>query len=294
MNYENVELSFGHLIHVLSSKLAGWVEGSVAMLPNIVIASLLLFLFYILGRFFAVLLERVLARLTDNPAIIKLLAKAGQFLVVSSGFFTALGILHLDKAVTSLLAGAGVLGLALGFAFQEIAANFIAGFLIAFTKPYSVGDVIEVKNFQGRVDRMNLRTTVLIIDDGQSVLIPNKDVFTNPLKNYTSEGRSRLTLNFTVPYGADLAALKIAVQKALEPLSGLMAKTTPRVVYMGFNDLGVRMTVYMWMSVPSKIDSFTLTDDAILRITGALAELGIEIPTPNGPASTSRSREQNV
>lgn len=75
--------------------------------------------------------------------------------------FAALSVLQLDKAVTSILAGAGILGLALAFAFQDIAANFISGIFISFSSPINIGDIVKIKDYMGKVEEINLRDTVI-------------------------------------------------------------------------------------------------------------------------------------
>ncbi|MFT4803596.1 MAG: small conductance mechanosensitive channel [Cyclobacteriaceae bacterium] len=87
-----------------------------------------------------------------------------------------LGVLGLDKALTSLIAGIGVLGLVLGFAFQDIAEDFISGAILAFRRPFKIGDIIEVKDIMGKVSRTDLRVTVLETFQGQEVYIPTKDM----------------------------------------------------------------------------------------------------------------------
>src|SRR5690606_15289115 len=95
------------------------------------------------GRLVRRMARRVLQRITDNPSLRDLLASILYITILAIGTFIALSVLNLEGAVTSLLAGAGVIGLALGFAFQEIASNFIAGTMMSIRKPFASGDLIE-------------------------------------------------------------------------------------------------------------------------------------------------------
>ena len=90
-----------------------------------------------------------------------------------------------------MLAGAGVVGLALAFAFQDIAANFISGIFISFRKPLHIDDIVKIGDYMGRVEEINLRDTVLRTFQGQMVIIPNKNVFQNPIENYSMLGKRR-------------------------------------------------------------------------------------------------------
>ena len=98
-------------------------------------------------------------------------------LVIIIGLMTSLNIMNLDKTVSSLLAGVGIIGLALGFAFQDLTANFIAGAFMAFKRPFEVGHKIETNGFIGKIDHIHLRSTTMITDGGLYVIIPNKGHF---------------------------------------------------------------------------------------------------------------------
>ena len=127
----------------------------------------------------------------------------------------------LERAVTSFLAGAGVLGLALGFAFQEIVSNFMAGIFIAFSEPYQIGDVVKVDAYAGDVKGVNTRTTTLITFDGLEVLIPNKDMFTKSFVNYTSTPRRRINLNVGVSCTDDLELFEKVAKQAILDTEGV-------------------------------------------------------------------------
>src|SRR5690242_7982913 len=116
-------VDFSLLLKKLAQTLQAWLEGGVVMLPNVVLAVLIMVVGVIVSRWVMQVLERVLFRLTGNDPISRLLAAAGRIVLMALTALWALGLLHLDKTVTSVLAGVGVLGLALGFAFQDIAAN---------------------------------------------------------------------------------------------------------------------------------------------------------------------------
>lgn len=153
--------------------------------------------------------------MTRNKAVINLLRTITFVLVLAVGLFVSLGVLQLEKTVTSILAGAGVIGLALGFAFQEIASNFVSGIFIAFQGPYQIGDIVKIDSFFGEVSKISLRTTSILTFEGLEVLIPNKDMFTKPFINYTKSPDRRLDLSVSVSYGDDLDLVERVIKKAL-------------------------------------------------------------------------------
>ena len=107
-----------------------------------------------------------------------------------------------------MLAGAGVLGLALAFAFQDIAANFMSGIFISFRKPINIGDIVKIKDYMGKVTEINLRDSVIRTFQGQLVIIPNKDIFQNAIENYSMWGKRRIDLAVGISYGDDLDKVK--------------------------------------------------------------------------------------
>jgi small conductance mechanosensitive channel len=108
---------------LLTSKVTGWIRGFVLLLPNLLVAVLVLVAFWLLAKLARNVLHRLLRRVSHSEQVNRVLAQTAYVALIAAGLFVALGILGLQKTVASLLAGAGIIGLALGFAFQDIAAN---------------------------------------------------------------------------------------------------------------------------------------------------------------------------
>src|SRR5699024_12065866 len=122
-------------------------ETGIGMLANLVLAILTLIVFLVVGKLVRKAVNRLLHKVTDNKTIIDLLEIIVGVLIIGIGIFAALSILNLDGTVKSLLAGAGIVGLALGFAFQDIAANLISGILLSMRHPFGKGDIIESHDY---------------------------------------------------------------------------------------------------------------------------------------------------
>ncbi len=279
MKLSGIELNFEHLVEILLKKLTVWLEDGVSMLPNIVIAILVTSVFLLLARLVHKVVKHTLMRVIDNRTIASLVSGAVQIMVSGLGIFMALGVLNLDKAVASLLAGVGVLGLAIGFAFQEIASNFISGIFIAIIKPFNTGDVVEVKGTQGTVDDISLRTTRLLTDDGQQVDIPNKDMFTSALKNYTANRAQRLNIVFNISYESDFSRAREIVILSVKGVSERFPNLKAEVYFTACGDLGAKLSVFYWISIPSAYSSLQLTNDLIVNIKAELQKNQISIGT---------------
>lgn len=189
---------------IVLEKVVSWSENFVSMLPNFILAFLAFLLFVFVAKFSVKMLKKLLDKAIDNPALNNIIAKTVYITIIIIGTFVSLSVLNLEKTVTSLLAGAGIIGLALGFAFQDIAANFISGILMAARRPFKIGDVIETINHKGIVKKINIRTTELDSFQGQLITIPNKEIFQNALINDSINGKKRVDLGVGVSYGDDL------------------------------------------------------------------------------------------
>lgn len=277
---QEMETEFVDVYSTLTEKLINWLETTVEMLPNLVMALLVLLLFFVIGRFVRKAAKRMLAKATDNKTIINLLETVVGVIVVTIGLFIALGILDLDGTVTSLLAGAGVIGLALGFAFQNIASNFIAGVILSIRHPFGIGDIVETNDFYGTVQNMNLRNTIIRTPQGQTVFIPNKSVFENPLENFTISGERRIDLECSVSYGDDLEKAKEVAIEAVETLDNYDDDKEVEFYYEEFGGSSINFEIRFWVNFKSNSDFLSARSDAIIAIMKAFEETDIMIPFP--------------
>lgn len=275
---ENINI--GDATKLIFGKVEIWIEGFLKSLPNMLMAALVIIGFLLLAKLVRRIAGNLFPRISHNKAVNNLLENIIFLLVVLIGIFTALGILNLDKTVTSLLAGAGVLGLALGFAFQEIAANFIAGIFIAFRKPYSVGDIVEVEDYFGTVDSINMRVTNIKTPQGLVAIIPNKTMFTEPLINYTSTPQRRMDLSVGVSYGDDLREVKRITFECLKDTQGRDKNKDIEIFFKEFGDSSINFDVRIWHDFKSQKDFLKVRDDAIMRIKDAYDSNDIMIPFP--------------
>lgn len=263
---------------LISDKLITWVKEFIKLLPNLVLAALVLTIGIFLSRFVKRVAFRLIKRVSHNETINNLFASFTYVLAVGITIFIVLSILNLDKAVTSLLAGAGIVGLALAFAFQDIAANFVSGIIMSFRKPIRVGDNVYTNDYSGIVHAINLRDTVITTFQGERVYIPNKEILQNPIKNKTISGHRRLDLVVGVSYGDDLEKVKKIAIEAASKVSVRSQSDDVTLFYNAFADSSINFTIRIWMDKP---DSFlTCRSEAIMLIKKAFDENDILIPFP--------------
>ena len=268
-------------LQIVIEKLEGWLELLTEMLPNFVVSILVLILFYFLSRALRYTAKRVMARFIEQPAIIGLLSTLVSILTLGSGLVIALNLLHLSKAVTSLLAGAGIGALAIGFAFQDISANFISGVIMAFKKPLQVGDVIETNGYMGFVKDIQLRATIIETFQGLHVIIPNRLVFQNALTNYTKTHRRRIDLYVGISYAEDLDKVKAITEEAVLQNEYLTEDKDVKLVFEGFGNSSIDYRIMFWVNYsPDQPNYLEARSDAIMAINKAYKSNGITIPFP--------------
>ena len=267
-------------LNELIQKLDGWLDAAVLMLPNLAAAVLIIVVAWIAGRFAANLTARVLARTTHYVEINQFLSRVVFIAIMSGGLFIALGVLQLDKTVTSLVAGAGILTLVAGLAFQDLASNFIAGLLLQLRQPFRTGALVRSNDYYGIVEHINLRATVIRSLTGQRVYIPNKDVFNQPIENFNAYGRRRVDLPVGISYGDDLERAKAIAIAAVEGVPGREQERPVELFYEGFGDSSINFVVRFWIPFEKEPDYLEARSEAVQRIKKAFDEQGVTIPFP--------------
>ncbi|NVK64881.1 MAG: mechanosensitive ion channel family protein [Flavobacteriales bacterium] len=267
-------------INLIWGKLGSWYETFIAMLPNIILALAIGIGIFFIARGVRVVVSKYLFARWENIELKKIVAKVVQIVVIALGFMMALSIVELDKTVTSILAGVGVIGLALGFAFQDIAANFISGVFMASSKPFAVGDTIEVNDTQGVIQEIKLRTTIVKTFQGNDVIIPNTDLFQNQVTNYTANQERRIDLEVGVSYSEDLKVVKETSISAIKGIDGLQEGKDIVVLFTEFGGSSINLEVRFWTPNGTKANWLQVRSDAIEAIKTAYDSKGISIPFP--------------
>ena len=264
--------------------LRAWWDGFFELLPNLVLAVLIVvaaaFVARLVRRLVAGVLHRAADRAPQTKNAVDLLATLVYVAVLAAGTFIALSVLKLDGVVTTLLAGAGVVGLALGFAFQDIASNFIAGILMAIRNPFFVGEIIETNGFTGTVREISLRSTVLDTFQGQKVILPNAKVFGDPIVNYSARGERRVDLACGVGYGDDLSHAQRVAVGAVEGLAMRQSGRPVQLYYTEFGDSSINFVVRFWVAFARQTDFLEAQSEAIKAVKAAFDGNGVTIPFP--------------
>lgn len=265
---------------IISDKLSAWMHHFVSILPNILLAAVVLTVGIFIARRLKGWSARLLKNILPHQSVLNLTASFIATFFGAVVIFITLSILKLDKALVTLLAGAGVAGLAFAFAFQDIAANFISGIFLSFRRPIRIGDIVKVKDHTGIVTQINLRDTELRTFQGIMVIIPNKEIFQSPIENYSVYKKRRFDISVGISYAEDLQAVKKLTLETLEGMAGLVADEKTSFVYTGFGDSTINFTVRIWTDQLQQAAYLSVGSEAIMLIKKAFDNAGIDMPFP--------------
>jgi small conductance mechanosensitive channel len=178
-------------------------DKAIDLLPNLILACVIFVVFAIVARVCKSLIERLGERkkMRQNAAL--LLAKLAQLVVVILGFLIAVSVVAPSFTASDLIKTLGIGGVAIGFAFQNILQNFLAGILLLLHEPFRIGDQINVTGMEGIVDTIQTRATIIHTKDGHRVVIPNATLFTNPVTVFSAEQAERAAVQEKASPGAE-------------------------------------------------------------------------------------------
>jgi small-conductance mechanosensitive channel len=265
---------------LIEDKLGGWVDIVISHIPNFIVAVIIAIIFSILARFLGSMMRNLLRRSLDSNQIADLMASILKMIILCVGLFVALDFVGLKGTVTSLLAGAGIVGLAIGFAFQDMTENLIAGIAMGIRKPFKTGDVIKTGDVFGAVKAINLRNTLIENFYGQLILVPNKILFRNVLRNYSTLRVRRIEVPVGISYGDDPEHAAEVIVKKINEFDFVIKQEETAVYASGFGDSSVNLLVWFWINYPGEADFMTVRHKAIVAVKQALAEADISIPFP--------------
>jgi len=262
-------------------KVDSWFEGFITMLPNLVVAVIVIVLFYIIAKFLSRIAGKLLVTRVSQKSVRSLITKLVTLVIVISGIFIALSILDLDKALETIIAGAGVSGLVIGLAMQGTLSNSVSGIHLSFRKLVRIGDWIQTNGFEGEVMAIDLDKFILREADNNTVIIPNKMILENPMKNFGLTSTMRVMINCGVGYESDLDHVKLVAKQAIVDYFDQVEHTDQvEFYYMEFGDSSINFLLRFYYEVENGLQKLVTTSSAIMAIKKAFEKEGINIPFP--------------
>ncbi len=246
------------------------------LIKSVLTVSLLVWLALLLGRFFD---NRLKASQDLNPSLQVLLGKLIKALLMITAILTSLSLVGID--LTALAVFSGAIGLGIGFGLQKVVSNLISGIILLVDKSIKPGDVISVGDTYGKINELAARYASVISRDGREYLIPNEDLITSQVINWSySSDLVRIDLDFGVSYEADPHKVRELAKEVAAKHKRVQAVPSPVCHITEFGDSSINYKLRFWIRDPGQ-GTVNVRGDIFLLLWDALKEAGIEIPYPH-------------
>jgi len=266
-------------VDILVRQLMSMWEQTVSLLPSLVIALVVLFITWITARFATRIADKLTDKTNMRASLQELVETIVRLAIWIVGLMSTLTILLPGLTPTSLVAGLGFGAVAIGFAFQDIFENFMAGILIMIREKMRIGDYIECEGVEGVVESIALRETHVRRNNMELTIIPNSILFKNPVKILTDQEKRRHEIIAGVSYDTDLDVAKDVILKAVQSAEQVDPEERIDVFACEFNASSVDFKIRWWSG--SKPRAMHESRDNVIRaVKRALDDAGIEIPFP--------------
>ena len=264
----------------LLDQMRTYYESVVALMPKLALGVLLILVFWYLSSLFKRWSGKWLRVRMDDPLLAVFLSRLVKATFITIGLLAFLQVVGLGNAAGSLLAGAGISAFVIGFAFKDIGENFLAGILMAFKRPFRIGDVIESGDIKGEIIGLSLRDTQVKTFDGKDVYIPNGLILKNPIINYTIDGFLRQEFDVGLDYGSDISQAIKVILGALAKVPGILQREkAPSVLISELGSSSLNLKAYYWLDTfDHNVSGLEVKNQAVERTLLALDAAGFNLP----------------
>ena len=266
-------------VATLQDQLVGMGEGFVRALPGLAISLVVLLVTWIVARFAARIADLLIGKTDVRPSLKNLIDTLVRLVIWIIGIMIAAIVVMPGLTPASLFAGLGIGAVAIGFAFQDIFENFMAGVLIMLREKMRIGDIIECEGIVGKVEHITLRETHVRKLSGEVTLVPNSMLFKNPVEILTDEVKRRHEVVVGVSYDTNLDHAADVIRRAVQGVEDVDSEKTLDIFAQEFNASSVDFLVRWWAGSTPR-SGWESKDKVVRAIKAALDDAGIEIPFP--------------
>lgn len=265
----------------LTESLKNFANDFIEMLPGIGLGILIIIIGLLLGTWVGNIFRRRIEKKSADPLMSRFLARAIKIIFILIAIMLALKAAGLGGIATGVLTAAGASAVVLGFAFKDIGENFIAGVILSFNRPFDVDDTVMIGDNFGKIKTLTFRYTKIKTFDGRDVYIPNSDVLTTPVTNYTEDGFFRWDFIIGIAYEDNIEGAKETVLRALsmEPLVVEDEEHQNFVIEDELATSTVNLKVYFWVDTKDFRRQALVTKGNVVRnVKEALEDAGYYMP----------------
>ncbi|EAZ91821.1 mechanosensitive ion channel family protein [Crocosphaera chwakensis] len=267
------------IVDTIFNSINDLVASAIKGIPAVLAAIVILFLTKFVADFVCQLVDKVGEKTIKSRSLQLLLAKTTHVLVWVAGILFAAVVAFPGLRLGDIIATLGLSSVAIGFAFQDIFKNFLAGILLLAQEPFRINDQIIVGDYEGTVEAISVRTTQIRTYQGERVLLPNSTVFTSAVQVRTAFNYRRTDLGVGVDYNTSLPKAKGILLRTIYELEGILENPEPEVDLVSFGDSSIDLVVRYW-TAPSQAVVRRIQSKTIIAIKAAFDAEDINIPYP--------------
>lgn len=246
-------------------------------LPGLAVGILVMVIFITLATPLSRLLVKPLTRATTSPLLRSVIQRSISTVVVLLGIYLFLFLAGLTGFAIAVVSGTGVVGLILGFAFRDIAENFISSLLLTVQRPFRIGDIVQINEFTGIIQKVTARASTLVDFDGNHIQIPNATIYKGVIKNLTANPLMRGNFIVGVGYDANVQQAQQIAQSVIASQSNVLIDPEPQVLIDNLGSSTYNIKVYFWVDV-EKTSVLKMASLLMRNIVAAYTDAGISMP----------------
>ncbi|MEM5514258.1 mechanosensitive ion channel family protein [Pseudoalteromonas sp. AS84] len=218
------------------------------ILPTLLLGVILLVLSYLISGPLSRLLIKPIDYMTDSKLVHLVVRRSISTLIILFGVYLFLRLAGLTQFAVAIMSGTGLIGLILGFAFRDIAENFIASLLLSVQRPFKIDDVIEVDGRLGIVKKVTARATTLVDYDGNHIQIPNATVYKNTIKNLTANPKMRGKVEIGIGYDNDIRSAQTLALDIANQQNAVLSDPPAQVLIKNLGSSTINFVLYFWVN----------------------------------------------
>lgn len=261
--------------------ITNWEETVTNFFPKLLLAIIVLLAFIVLAKVAKILCLRFYAKaIKVHPEVAGLVSAIIYFFFMLSGVFLALQVVGMEKFLTHLLAGAGIIGIVAGFAFKDVASNIFAGLLLKIQNPFKKDDWVEIDNSYGVILEVGWITTKIKTVPGQEVYVPNQLIYNNIFTNFSTFKKRRIILETGVSYGDDLDHVKAVALDEIKKVAELLPDEDIDFYFTEIGGSSYNFQLRFWIKFETNNDYQKAMSDSIIRIKKRFEQENISVAYP--------------
>lgn len=249
--------------------------------PDIVTAIFIIAVGFVIANFLTTTFRKTISKKVNDPLMTNFLSKVIKLILIGMVVMFALKVAGLGGIATAIFTAAGASAIIFGFAFKDIGENFISGVILSFNRPFKINDTVSIGDVFGKVKAMEFRYTKLKTFDGRDVYIPNSDIITSAVFNYTEDGFFRLDFVVGVAYEEDIRAVERVILDTVRATPGVFEDDSHEA-FVTADELAVstvNLKVYFWVvTTEYRKESLMIKSDVVANVKTAIIANKMNMP----------------